>query len=332
MDSKTKTTLSPETIQKLVKAQFGNSIKIQNILPLTAGMFNTAYAILFENRQPDVVLRVAPHPDQPVLSYEKNMMQREALILETIQNFEQVPYVPNLMGYDFSRQLIERDYMFIEKLSGVPFWDIKDELTPKNLQALECQVGRYIATLGQVKGESFGYFGEAPGAGATTWQAAFVTMMEALLIDGEELAAELPVSYDQIREQLYRHAAALDEITVPSFVHWDLWQGNVFVKPQNGVYVIEGIIDWERALWGDPDFETAVAGRFYGPAFFEGYGKQLAEEGPAAIRQSLYRIYLWLVLLIEIKVRDYEPDYLPWPRAEIQKDLAFLQKSNAFLP
>jgi aminoglycoside phosphotransferase (APT) family kinase protein len=329
MDSKTKTTLTDKTIQTLAKAQFGNSVKIKEITPLTAGMFNTAYAIHFENLKPDVVLRVAPHPDQPVLTYEENMMQREGLILETIQQVEGLPFVPRLLGYDFSRQLIERDYMFIEKLSGVPLWEIKDELTPENMHALEFQVGRYIAQLGQVKGEYFGYFGEGPGHNATSWQDAFVAMMEALLDDGETLDAELPVSYDLIREQLHRHAASLDEVREPSFVHWDLWQGNVFVKPENGAYVIEGIIDWERAFWGDPDCETPVAARFYGPSFYKGYGKELAEGGPAAIRQSLYRIYLWLVLLIEIKVRDYEPDYLPWPRAEIQKDVAFLQSTGA---
>jgi fructosamine-3-kinase len=152
--------------------------------------------------------------------------------------------------------------------------------------------------------------------------------MEAMLTDGEALAAALPVSYAQVREQLHRHAGTLDEIREPSFVHWDLWAGNVFVKLENGEYVIEGIIDWERALWGDPDIETAVACRFYGPTFFEGYGKQLATDGSEAIRQSLYRIYLWLALLIEIKVRDYEPDYLPWPRAEIQKDVVFLQQQG----
>ena len=327
MDSKTKTTLKPDTIETLAKAQFGTTVRIKEIIPLTAGMFNTAYAIHFGNIKPDVVLRVALHPDQPVLSYEVNMMQREGLILETITQFKDVPYVPRLLGYDFSRQLIERDYMFIEKLSGVPLFDIKEQLTSDNLQALEFQVGRYIAILGKVKGSHFGYFGEGPGYNSTSWRAAFVAMMAALLGDGEALEAELPVSYDLIREQLHQHAAALDEIKVSSFVHWDLWAGNVFVKPQDGEYVIEGIIDWERALWGDPDFETSVAGRFYGPTFFDGYGKELASEGPEAIRQSLYRIYLWLVLLIEIKVRDYEPDYLPWPRAEIQKDVAFLQSA-----
>jgi fructosamine-3-kinase len=262
------------------------------------------------------------------LTYETNMMQRERLILETIQQVEEIPYVPRLLGSDFSRQLIERDYMFIEKLSGAPLWDIKDKLTPENYEELEFQVGRYIALLGQVKGDTFGYFGEGPGNGARSWKEAFIAMMEALLGDGEALGAELPVSYEDIREQLHRHTPTLDEIVEPSFVHWDLWQGNVFVKPQKGKYVIEGIIDWERAFWGDPDCETPVAGRFYGPSFYKGYGKELSENGPAAIRQSLYRIYLWLVLLIEIKVRDYEPDYLPWPRAEIHKDLAFLQSTD----
>jgi len=327
MDSKTKTTLTTETIHKLTKAQFGNTIQIAEVIPLTAGMFNTAYAIHFENLKPDMVLRVAPHPDQPVLTYEKNMMQREGLILDTVQQVEGLLFVPKLLGYDFSRKLIERDYMFIEKLSGVPLFDIKDQLSTENLHALEFQVGRYITDLSKVTGENFGYFGDGPGHGSKSWREAFIAIIEAMLDDGEALSAELPVPYDLIREQLHRHAAALDEIKVPSLVHWDLWQGNVFVKPENGEYVIEGIIDWERALWGDPDIETAVACRFYGPNFFEGYGKQLAEEGPEAVRQSLYRIYLWLALLIEIRVRDYEPDYLPWPRAEIQKDLKFLQQS-----
>jgi hypothetical protein len=71
-----------------------------------------------------------------------------------------------------------------------------------------------------------------------------------------------------------------------------------------------------------------VACRFYGPAFFEGYGKQLAEHGPEAIRQSMYRLYLWSLLLIEIKVRHYEPDYLPWAREQLQKDVDFLRENE----
>lgn len=31
------------------------------------------------------------------------------------------------------------------------------------------------------------------------------------------------------------------------FVHWDMWEGNIFIKDGH----ISGIIDWERALWGE---------------------------------------------------------------------------------
>jgi fructosamine-3-kinase len=252
-------------------------------------------------------------------------MRREGLILETIQQLEDIPYVPQLLGYDFGRELFERDYMFIEKLSGVALHDIKEKLTPENLQEIEYQVGQYIARLGQVNGKSFGYPGHGPGHDSNSWRSAFVAMMKAVLNDGESLEAPLPVSYNVLREIIHQHAYALEEIKEPALVHWDLWAGNVFVTPQNGKYVLEGIIDWERALWGDPDVETAVACRFYGPAFFDGYGKQLAEQGNEAIRQSLYRLYLWALLLIEIRVRHYEPDYLPWARDQLQKDVNFLR-------
>ena len=182
-----------------------------------------------------------------------------------------------------------------------------------------------MALLARIKGERFGYTGNGPGHDSISWRTAFLAILEAMLNDGESLNASLPVPDDVLRGLVQEHAYALDEITEPALVHWDLWAGNEFVKPQNGSYVLEGIIDLERALWGDPDMETALACRFYAPAFYEGYGKQLAETGPEAIRQSLYRLLLFGILLIEIKVRHYEPDYLPWAREQLQNQVNFLK-------
>ncbi|MCJ7625155.1 MAG: aminoglycoside phosphotransferase family protein [Anaerolineaceae bacterium] len=324
MQSNTKTTIARETIEELVRAQFGNSTQIKEITPLTAGWFNTAYAIQFFNIKPDVVIRIAPHPDQNVLTYEKDLMHRELLILETVQNIESIPN-PRLLGHDFSRQLIDRDYMFLEKLSGVALQDVKDSLTPENLHEIERQVGEYVARLGEIKGDHFGYFGDGPGNRSNSWRSAFTAILDAIIHDGEELDAILPISWDELRDLFHQRAQSLDEISEPALVHWDLWAGNVFVKPQNGKYVIEGIIDWERALWGDPDIETAVCCQFYGPSFYEGYGKQLADRGSAAIRQGLYRLYLWLVMIIEAKVRFEDAEHLPWARKQLQKELDFLQ-------
>jgi aminoglycoside phosphotransferase (APT) family kinase protein len=315
-------------IESLVKAQFGTAAAIAGIVPLTAGWFNTAYAILFSNLEPDVVLRIAPHPDQRVLTYERTLMHREVEIIETVQNLAGVP-VPRLLGYDFSRRIVDRDCMFLEKLSGVAFNEVKDELPAAVVEGLDHDVGQVVARLAELRGPCFGYFGDGPGSGATSWRAAFLAMMEALIEDGVALGAQIPLAWDGLRSLVAAHAAVLDAITHPSLVHWDIWAGNVYVKQRNGRYTIEGIIDWERALWGDPDMETAVACRFYGPSFYQGYGKQLSDSGPEAVRQSLYRLYLWLVMVIEAKVRFEDAGHLPWAREQLRKELAWLEEARS---
>lgn len=327
MDSNTKAIFTPESLEALVKAQFGAATEIAEIIPLTAGWFNTAYALHFSNLKPDVVLRIAPHPEQQVLTYERDLMRREIEILKTVQGMPGVP-VPRLVGYDFSRSIIDRDCMFLEELSGVAYNEVRDNLPAEVMADLDREVGRCVACLAEAVNPHYGYFGDAPGAGIAVWRDAFLDMMEALLQDGEALGAVVPLSWQDLRSLIHDRASVLDSIERPSLVHWDIWPGNVFVKPQNGAYVVEGIIDWERAFWGDPDMETAVVCGFYSPAFYEGYGKQLAEGGPDAVRQSLYRLYLWLVMVIEAKVRFEDAEHLPWAREQLRKELASLAEHS----
>ena len=57
-----------------------------------------------------------------------------------------------------------------------------------------------------------------------------------------------------MRAAVLRAAApALDEVTVPALVHFDLWPGNILVdRPADGPARIGGLIDGERMFWGDP--------------------------------------------------------------------------------
>ncbi len=88
--------------------------------------------------------------------------------------------------------------------------------------------------------------------------------------------------------------------------------------------MIEGVIDWERAYWGDPESESPMAVGFYSPAFYEGYGKPLSGGPEAARRRQLYALYLFLVMEIEAKVRFEEAEHLVWVRAELAKLLTEL--------
>lgn len=84
MDSHTKSSFDHNTIQTLVKAQFGSTARIASITPLTAGWFNTAYKIHFSDDNPAAVLRIAPDPNQRLLTYEEEMMRKELMVYETI--------------------------------------------------------------------------------------------------------------------------------------------------------------------------------------------------------------------------------------------------------
>jgi len=95
-------------------------------------------------------------------------------------------------------------------------------------------------------------------------------------------------------------------VTTPVLVHFDLWQGNVFVDPAESRVV--GIIDPERAFWGDPvaDFVSlALFGDIEDePDFLAGYGG-VAFTPAMRYRFRLYRVYLYLIMIVEGAPRGY---------------------------
>jgi aminoglycoside phosphotransferase (APT) family kinase protein len=88
----------------------------------------------------------------------------------------------------------------------------------------------------------------------------------------------------------------LDEIREPHLLHGDLWSFNLLVKRGEGTPVITGVLDADRAWWGDPlaDWTMFIWARGDGAEmdearrqFWQGYGQP--EEIPgAAFRAAVY--------------------------------------------
>ena len=73
-------------------------------------------------------------------------------------------------------------------------------------------------------------------------------------------------------------------------MHGDLWVTNVMVRDDGEV---SGVIDFDRACWGDVEWDLAIA-EYCGvtkPAFWAGYGRQLEPSTDAAIRRMFYLLY-----------------------------------------
>ena len=96
-----------------------------------------------------------------------------------------------------------------------------------------------------------------------------------------------------------------------------MWEGNVFVKDGH----VSGIIDWERALWGEPFMDDRFRMHNRGKHFLEGFGQTSFSEDELK-RLSWYDIILYLTMMIEVYYREFDDkgQYF-WAREMLEKSM-----------
>ncbi|GAA3191747.1 phosphotransferase family protein [Nonomuraea roseoviolacea] len=309
MDSRTKRRLSPAELDALARRALGTGVAAA--AELTDGYANAVWRLTLDDGRA-VVLKVAPPPELEQLSYERHLLRMEAAVCELAVSAG-VP-VAALVAAGFDDPVLGGDYLVLGALDGVSWNAVPASggpLAAGGHDELRRELGRHLARFNAVTGEVFGY----PHAGITgaTWREAYLAMAGALLADTLRYPTPLPMPAERIAAVLAAAAPALDEVTTPHLVHFDVWQGNVFLD-LTGPPRIQAIIDHERAFWGDPLAE------FVTPTIFG----ELREDDPllagyrevtpleltprALVRLDLYRAYLYLILLVENGPRQYPED------------------------
>ena len=299
--------------------------EVTGVEVLTGGMFATTYRVCLADGT-RVIVKTAPVDTDRLLTYELDLVRTEALVYGLGAGRPEL-LMPRVLHTDFSRSILPTDVVVATHLDGVPLLGLSTATGESAADQPELlhDLGAVMAHLHTVTGSDFGYPNRATGLVAPTWPEAFGLMVEALLTDAERWATTVPAA--DIRAALQRHRAALAEVTVPVLVHTDLWAGNLFVDPVTGR--LTGVIDPERAVWGDPLFEFAGADQLGGgpvpTALLDGYasgGARPALGSPAGdTRLLLYRMYLALVQLVEIVPRHYAGDWVAAHRAAVDGSL-----------
>ncbi len=322
MYSRSKTPVTQERAQAIARHAFGRHASLLNFSELTDGYFNAAYLLELADG-PKYVLKAAPPDDIRVLRYEKGIMQAEVETIRLVRQNTQVP-APEIFAHDWSRQIIGCDYFVMALLPGVPLSKLRKELTEQQSTATDRQAGIFLRQMNEIRGAHFGALTQ-PDRQFDSWRLAFDSMLRDVLTDGREMQVRLPLPYEEIHARLSRHYAALEEVTAPRLVHWDLWDGNIFLDPETRS--ITGIIDFERALWGDPLMEANFVFWQNSAAFLEGYGTPMLDTPEKRTRRLLYNIYLWLIMVIECYYREYENDNQErWTREQLARDLTLLEQ------
>ena len=155
MEGVTKSKLTHEKINEMVKQAFGDSTKSEIITELTDGYFNSAYMLTLTNGL-RTVLKVSPPKDVLVMRYEKNIMEAEVYVLNKIRSLGGIP-IPKIFYYDQSGEIIENDFFFMEFIDGVPLNKIQSQLTEEQNREISLELGSYVKKIHNIEVNYFGY-------------------------------------------------------------------------------------------------------------------------------------------------------------------------------
>ncbi|MEV6505309.1 aminoglycoside phosphotransferase family protein [Streptomyces sp. NPDC051642] len=286
---------------------------LAHLRPLGGGTYNTVEELTLTDGS-RYVLKTAP--TDPGLAHERQLLISEADFYGAAAK----------AGVAAPRVVVlDGDTLLMTLCPGEP-WD--DTLTDPEITDLRTELGRQLARLHEITGPGFGYPSGALGPLAPDWRTAFTTLYDAVLDDTRRYEAWLPIPADDIARTARTAYDALDEVTVPCAVHFDLWQGNILVDRTTGTPRVGGLIDGERMFWGDPlaDFVSlALLGDIRtDEAFLAGYreaGGRAEFDRSAGLRYALYRSYLYVIMLAEAVPRKFGEEENRWRRERVAPEL-----------
>ena len=292
MDAKIVKVPEPAELDRMVYAAFPSWTSYRTVM-LKGGLFNTTYTLESDDAPGEkYVLRVGPVRRELLLPYEHHLMDAECWAYERMAAVG-IP-TSTVVHKDTTKTLLDRDFMIVEFIESTQL--NRAEMSESDRYEVFRKVGAYCRKMNDIHTEKFGRAGYiVNGGGYDTW--------------GEYIRSELSEWAGKIREQTTgyyteeeldeivsladRSRGILDEIKVPCFNHCDMWSLNVLLTPADKPD-IAAIIDPDRCCMGDPDFELS-SGWMMNDAFYDGYGRRMAEDPHTVIRTNIYKM-MFLIL------------------------------------
>ncbi|MBO5069290.1 MAG: phosphotransferase [Roseburia sp.] len=297
--------------------------KVESYRLLTGGLFNTTY-LVDTTEHGRIVLRIGPVNRHLLMPFEHRLMEAEQQVYALCSK-RGIP-VSEVLALDISKKIIDRDYMIVRYIPSQPMNEAK--LMPEEQAQICREIGKATARMHEITAPRFGRIVDvSEGKGFSKWSDCLLDELQ----QWESVAAAIDLFTEkdrmQVREIFGQALPYLNEIKTPCLVHTDLWFGNVLVRNNGASQEFAAIIDADRALWGDPEFEFSAIGWMQNDEhFWEGYGRRLSADNPGLIRRGIYRLLsrLWNSYVF---MREYnEPETAYEQRAEAYEQMEELQQ------
>ena len=240
------TKLTIDQITAILERCLGSGAHSLGIKEFEGGTFNETYLIDISDRE-KVVLRVAPPPVPHMYWDDVALLRREHTILPFFASI--ATFTPKTLLVDFTHQIVGRDYVLQTVLEGDRWSDIEDELTEEENVDLWRQCGEIVKRIHQTPGEQFGY--PYPGQTFANWHDVILDRFSRIAQSLKENQADIS-HFSTIFDLVASDVSVFNDVRRPCLLHGDLWTFNLLVARKDGRPLISGVLDTERAWWGDP--------------------------------------------------------------------------------
>lgn len=291
---------------------------------LTGGLFNTTYMIETAEHK-KFVLRVGPVNRHFLVPFEHHLMEAEDEVY-SLCRARNIP-VSDVVVTDVSKQLLDRDYMIVRYIPSKPMSEAG--LSPEEQNLIFREVGTAAAKMHSIHSPHFGrVYDVKSGRGFEKWSDSLKNELD----EWETVAASCGLYSEEERAAVHiiidKASPSLDEITTPSLVHADLWSGNVLISRDADDHPeFAAIIDADRAMWGDPEYEfTTILWLSDNQNFWDGYGSSLSNDTHSIIRHCVYYLISRLIDSYVYLVEYNAPDLAEREHSNAVKQIEKLQE------
>jgi aminoglycoside phosphotransferase (APT) family kinase protein len=278
--------LENEEIQRIIKNVYDNDTIIEKCQRLDGGLFNTTYLIHLTRPEQKLVLRIAPIRQELLFSFEQRMMSSEPMLYHVLNN-NGIP-APKVIKHDCSFSVIGREYLLTEYIDGtVP---LNHSVFPASeRKKIQHELGIYTSRIHEIKGNQFGW----PNPNGTiTGSENWADVLLGFVREIANRVSNYHVFDDhdiKVLEDIFHSNRSLFKISEqPSLVHNDLWDANILVKEKEGQWSIAAIIDADRSMYADPEYEFILWEN--NPSFIRGYGREINASKEAVFRRKAYHL------------------------------------------
>ena len=294
MESNSKNKLTDEKIRELADAAFPGCT-VRTIEEMDAGLCNALYCLTFDDGR-KTVLKVSSPGMHGKATNEQWLMQTEIAAMKLVEAYPDIP-APKVLYCDDSMTRCSGIYFFMEYAEGELMSRLKD--APDDVKKhLQYRMGEIVRRIGEIKNDTFGIL--ASGIEFDSLYGVVHQLISNVIGDIVSSGEDPDFPAEEILAQLKADKPYFDEVKTPSLVHFDVWSNNIIVRNNE----ITAILDWERALWGEPLMEDRFRDYGMNPDYLAGFGQ--TEFTPSEQRRLIwYNIWINLAFMNERFTRGY---------------------------